>query len=61
MEIDQTDGNDWHIYRLKKIDEIQEILIAERDKRNELSTKYNRGVNISLVWLIIVQVLLRLG
>ena len=35
-----------YIYRLKKIDEIQEILIAERDKRNELSTKYNRGVNI---------------
>ena len=30
----------------KKIDEIQDILIAERDKRNELSTKYNRGVNI---------------
>ena len=29
-----------------KIDEIQEILIAERDKRNELSTNYNRGVNI---------------
>ena len=29
-----------------KIDEIQEILIAERDKRNELSIKYNRGVNI---------------
>ena len=28
-----------------KICEIQEILIAERDKRNELSTKYNRGVN----------------
>ena len=27
-----------HIYRLKKIDEINEILIAERDKRNELST-----------------------
>ena len=26
--------------------EIQEILIAERDKRNELSIKYNRGVNI---------------
>ena len=26
--------------------EIQEILIAERTKRNELSTKYNRGVNI---------------
>ena len=30
---------------LKKIDEIQEISIAERD-RNELSIKYNRGVNI---------------
>ena len=28
---------------LKKIDE---ILIAERDKGNELSTKYNIGVNI---------------
>ena len=24
----------------------QEILLAERDKRNELSIKYNRGVNI---------------
>ena len=29
-----------------KYDEIQKILIAERDKRNELSIKYNRGVNI---------------
>ena len=28
------------------MDEIQEILTAEREKRNELSTKYNRGVNI---------------
>ena len=46
MEIDEIDGNDGHMYRLKKIDEIQEILIAERDKRNALSTKYNRGVNI---------------
>ena len=44
MEIDETDGNDGHIYRFKKIDEIQEKLITERDKRNELSTKYNRGV-----------------
>ena len=36
-----------HIYIvLKKIDEIQEILTAERNKRNELSTKYNGGVNI---------------
>ena len=39
MEIDEINGNDGYIYRLKKIDEIQEILIAERDKRNELSTK----------------------
>ena len=46
MEIDAINGNDGHIYRIKKIDEIQEILIAERDKRNELNTKYNRGVNI---------------
>ena len=45
MDIDETDGNDGNIYRLKKLDEIQEILI-ERDKRNELSTKYNRRVNI---------------
>ena len=28
---------------------MQEILIAERDKRNELSTKYKRGDNIILV------------
>ena len=46
MEIDDTDGNDGHIYRLRKIDDIQEILIAERDKRKELRTKYSRGVNI---------------
>ena len=46
MEIDETDGKDGHIYRLKKIDEILEILITERDKRNELSIKYNGGVNI---------------
>ena len=44
MEIDAIDCNDGHIYRIKKIYEIQEILIAERDKRNELSTTYNRGV-----------------
>ena len=46
MEINEIDGNDGHIYRLKELDEIQEILTAERNKRNELSTKYNRGVNI---------------
>ena len=34
------------IYNVLKNDEIQEILIAERDTRNELSIKYNRGVNI---------------
>ena len=46
MEIDEIDGKDGHVYRLKKIDEIQEILIAERDKRNALSTSYNKGVNV---------------
>ena len=34
------------IYRLKHIDEIQEILIADRDKRNKHGIKYNRGVNM---------------
>ena len=34
------------IYIVLKNYEIQEILNAERDKRNELSTKYNRRVNI---------------
>ena len=39
MEIDEIDGHDGHMYIvLKKINEIQEILTAERDKRNELST-----------------------
>ena len=46
IKTNEADGKDGHIYRLKKIDELQEILIAERDKRNELSIKYNRGVNI---------------
>ena len=46
MEIDETDCKDGHIYRLKEIDEIQEIIIGEINKRNELCTKYNRGVNI---------------
>ena len=32
MDIDEIHGNDEHIYRLKKINEMQEILIAERDK-----------------------------
>ena len=42
MEIDEIDGNEGHIYRLTKIDKMQEILIAERVKRNKLSTKYNK-------------------
>ena len=46
MEIDEIDGNNGHIYRIKKIDEIEEMLTTEGHKRNELSTKYNRGVNI---------------
>ena len=49
MKIDEIDSKDGHIYRLKKIDEIQEILIAERDKRNELSIKYKRGFNVICV------------
>ena len=46
MKIDEIDGKDEHVYRLTKIDEIQEILIAERDKRNALSTSYNKWVNV---------------
>ena len=46
MEIDEIDVKDGHVYRLKKIFEIQEILIAERHKRNALSTSYNKGVNL---------------
>ena len=33
MEIDEFDGNDEHIYRLNKIDEVQGILIAERETK----------------------------
>ena len=46
MEIDESDCNNGHIYRLRKIDEIQEMLTAKRDKRKELSIQFNRGVNI---------------
>ena len=46
MEIDEIDGNNGHIYCLEQINEIQEMLTTEIYKRNELSTKYNRGVNI---------------
>ena len=47
MEIDETDGNDGHIYRLKQLTNTRNINPQiERDKRNELSIKYNRGVNI---------------
>ena len=45
MDIDEIDGNDGRINRLKKIVEIQQMLTAERDKGNELSPKYNRRVN----------------
>ena len=33
MGIDETEGNNGHIYRFKKIDETQEILIAERETK----------------------------
>ena len=49
MGVDETDGRDGHIYCLKKIDEIQEILIAERDILNALSLKHNRGGNVIIV------------
>ena len=48
MEIDETDDKT-DIYIVLKNDEIQEKLIAESEKRNELSVKYNRGVNIICV------------
>ena len=43
MKINEIYGNDGNTYRLKKIDEIQEMLTTERDKRNNLNTKYNRS------------------
>ena len=46
MEIDESDGNDEHIYRIKKNWWNTENINRREDKRNELSTKYNRGVNI---------------
>ena len=39
MEIYENDGHDGHIYLPNKIDEIQEIIITERDKRNTFSLK----------------------
>ena len=67
MEIVEIACNGEHIYRLKTIDKIQEILFfAERDKRNELSITYNSGINIigatdnclgvSAIWLGITEV-----
>ena len=54
MEIYETDGNDGQIYRLQKIDEIQEILIAEREI-NETNLVHNITEELKLlVWLIIV-------
>ena len=32
MEIDEIYGNNWHIYRLKNFYEIQEMLIAVRER-----------------------------
>ena len=56
METDESDGNNGHIYRLKTIDEIQEILIAEREREiNETYLAQNIAEElILLVWLIIV-------
>ena len=51
MEIDQKFMvmTDIYIVLKKLMKYIQEILTAERHERNELSTKYNRGVNIIFV------------
>ena len=46
MEINEIDGNNRHIYRLKKVGEIQEMLTTERQKRSELCKKNITGVNI---------------
>ena len=47
MENDETGGNDGHIYIvLKNWRNTGNINRWERDKRNEHSAKYNRGVNI---------------
>ena len=48
-------GNAGHIYRLKKIDKIQEILIAKRNLVQNITEEL-----ILLASLIIVYVLLRL-
>ena len=42
MEIDETDGKVGHIYRLKQIDEIQDMLTAEREREiNETNLVQN--------------------
>ena len=47
MEIDEIDGNNRHLYRLKvNWWNTGNVNGRERDKRKELSTKYNREVNI---------------
>ena len=51
--IDETDGNDGHICRFKKIDKIQEILIAEWDNETNLVQNITEEL-ILLLWLIIV-------
>ena len=53
MEIDAINGNDEHIYRIKKIDEIQEILIAESINETNLVQNITEEL-ILLVWFIIV-------
>ena len=45
MEIEEIDGNDGHIYRLKKSDEIQEILIAEREIEREREREREREIS----------------
>lgn len=46
METNELEKGCAHSYRLQKINEIQEIIEKERDKRAALSSKYRRSVNV---------------
>ena len=47
MKIDETDGKDGNIYRLTKIDEIQEIIIA----REIIETNLVQNITEELILL----------
>lgn len=45
-KLEATAPETGHVYRLKKVSEIQKSIEDERDKRASLSKKYHRGVRI---------------